>query len=82
MFYSDSTRSIKEQLKDVKISIPKVLLLLLADIILIPLAVFIGIIGAKAIGYILVIFVCTATLLIPISKLKNEPIVWIVHKNN
>ena len=82
MFYSDSTRSIKEQLKDVKISIPRVLLILLADIMIATFAVFMGIIGAKAIGYILVIFVCTATLLIPIGNLKNESIVWTVHKNN
>ena len=82
MFYSVTTRSIKEQIKDVKVSIPKVLLILIADIMIATFAVFMGIIGAKAIGYILIIFVCTATLLIPIGKLKNEPIVWTVHKND
>ena len=80
MFYFDETRTIKEQLKDVNISIPKVMLLLITDIILIPLAVFIGITGAKTIGSILVAFICTATLLIPIGKLKNEPIAWTLHK--
>ena len=82
MFYSDSTTSIKEQLKDVKISIPKVLLILLADIMIATFAVFMGIIGAKTIGCILVAFICTATLLIPIGKQKNEPIVWTIHKND
>lgn len=46
MFYFDETRTVKEQIKDVKLSVPKLLLILLADIILITLGGFLGIIGA------------------------------------
>ena len=72
MFYSDTARSIKEQIKDVKISIPKVLLILLADIMIATFAVFMGIIGAKVIGYILAVIICVTTIIIPVRSLKNQ----------
>lgn len=81
MFYFDKARTIREQTKAVKLSIPKILILLLANIILIPTGVFLGIIGAKISGIVLLTITLVTLLLIPVGKLKSEPIVWTIHKN-
>lgn len=82
MFYFDETRTIKEQIKDVKLSVPKLLLILLADIILITLGGFLSIIGAKVLGTAIIMLTLITSLLIPVGKPKSEPIVWTVHKND
>ncbi len=82
MFYFDNTRTIKEQLKDVKISIPKILILLLADIILITFGSFLVFIGAKVIGLTLIIITIITSLFIPVGKLKSKPNSWTVMSNN
>lgn len=81
MFYFDKTRTIKEQIKAVKLSIPKIFALLFADIILITISGFLGFIGAKISGTALFTITLVASLLVPIGKLKKEPIVWTIHKN-
>ena len=84
MFYFDSSRTIKEQLKNVHISIPRVIILLMTEIVLITAATFLGIIGAYTICSFMILGMILLLLLFPIAKHKNkeaEPIVWTVHKN-
>lgn len=84
MFYHDSTRPIKEQLKNVHISIPRAIILLMTEIVLMTAATFLGIIGAYTICSFLLLGMFLLLIFCPIAKHKNikaEPIIWTVHKN-
>ena len=84
MFYHDSTRPIKEQLKNVHISIPRTIILLMTEIILMTSATFLGIIGAYTICSFLMLGMFLLYIFFPIAMHKNikaEPIVWTIHKN-
>lgn len=84
MFYFDSSRPIKEQLKNVHISIPRVIILLMTEIILMTTATLLGVIGAYTICSFMMLGMILLLLFFPIAKHKNkeaEPIVWTVHKN-
>ena len=72
MFYFDSSRTIKEQLKNVHISIPRVIILLMTEIVLITAATFLGIIGAYTICSFMILGMILLLLFFPIAKHKNK----------
>ena len=84
MFYFDSSRPIKEQLKNVHISIPRVIILLMTEIVLMTAATFLGIIGAYTICSFMMLGMLLLLIFFPLAKhkdIKAEPIIWTVHKN-
>lgn len=84
MFYFDSSRPIKEQLKNVHISIPRVIILLMTEIVLMTSATLLGIIGAYTVCSFLLLGMLLLYLFFPIAKHTDkdaEPIVWTVHEN-